>query len=45
MQDRAIQSRTQLRLDAELEEQKQKLVDFKLNKERERTEMRMTLYT
>ena len=39
MQDRAIQSRTQLRLNAELEEQRQKLRDFQLQKEGARTDL------
>ena len=39
MQDSAIQSRTQLRLNSELEEQRQKLRNFELEKERQRTDM------
>lgn len=39
MQNAAIQSRTQLRLESEIEEQKSKLADFKLTKEQERTKL------
>ncbi|KAK3107245.1 hypothetical protein FSP39_010168 [Pinctada imbricata] len=39
MQNAAIQSRTQIRLNAEIEEQKQKLVDFKLSREQERSKL------
>ena len=39
MQDNAVQSRTKLRLQAELQEQEQKLVDFKLKKEKDRIEL------
>lgn len=38
MQDKAIQARTQLRLGTELNQQKQKLQDFKLNKQQARIE-------
>jgi hypothetical protein len=36
MQNSAIESRTQLRLNVEIEEQKQKLADLKITKEQER---------
>lgn len=39
MQNAAIESRTQLRLESEIEEQKAKLADFKLSKEQERTKL------
>ena len=38
MQDNAIHSRTQLRLNAEFEEQQQRLMDLKLNSEQERAQ-------
>ncbi|XP_074652545.1 uncharacterized protein LOC141906945 [Tubulanus polymorphus] len=37
MQDRAVQSRTQLRLNAEIQEQELKVKDFKTNREQART--------
>ncbi len=40
MQDSAIQSRTEMRLNADLEQMKQKLTDFKLEKEQARTKLR-----
>ena len=40
MQDASIHSRTQMRLNAELEEQKQKLTEFQLQKEEDRTKLR-----
>ena len=39
MQNSAIESRTQLRLNTEIEEQKQKLADLKVTKEQERTKL------
>lgn len=39
MQNAAIESRTQLRLESEIEEQKAKLADFQLSKEQERTKL------
>ncbi|XP_064650600.1 uncharacterized protein LOC135502048 [Lineus longissimus] len=42
MQDSAIQSRTQMRLNAEIQDQQQKLTDFKLSKEQARTELRQS---
>ncbi|XP_061198076.1 uncharacterized protein LOC133206165 [Saccostrea echinata] len=39
MQNSAIESRTQLRLESEIEEQKSKLENFKLSKEQERTKL------
>ncbi|XP_048752374.2 uncharacterized protein LOC125663964 [Ostrea edulis] len=39
MQNASIESRTQLRLESEIEEQKSKLADFKLSKEQERTKL------
>ncbi|WAR13617.1 hypothetical protein MAR_027797, partial [Mya arenaria] len=39
MQNNAIESRTQLRLNTEIEEQKQVLADLKVKKEQERTKM------
>ena len=41
MQDKAIQARTELRLDTELAQQKQKLQDFKLSKQQARVEQSM----
>lgn len=37
MQNSAIESRTQLRLQREIEDQEQKLANFKLNKQQERS--------
>ena len=39
MQDRAIQSRTELRLNAEIQDQEQKLTDLKLRCEQQRTHL------
>lgn len=39
MQSSAIESRTQLRLNVEIEEQKQKLADLKITKEQERAKL------
>ena len=39
MQNSAIESRTQLRLNTEIEEQKQLLADLKMNKEQERAKL------
>ena len=39
MQSSAIESRTQLRLNTELQDMKQKLAEMKLNKEQERTKL------
>ena len=39
MQSSAIESRTQLRLNVEIEEQKQKLADLKISKEQERAKL------
>jgi hypothetical protein len=39
MQNASIESRTQLRLESEIEEQKSKLADFKLSKGQERTKL------
>ncbi|CAH1797641.1 unnamed protein product [Owenia fusiformis] len=43
MQDDAIQSRTQLRLNAELQEQEHRLRDFQLKKEQERTKQKQDM--
>lgn len=43
MQDKAIQARTQLRLGTELNQQKQKLQDFKLNKQQARIEQKQAM--
>ena len=40
MQDSAIASRAEMRLNAELEEQSQRIKDFKLQKEQARTKLR-----
>ena len=39
MQNSAIKSRTELRLNTEIEEQQQKITDYKLNMEHKRTEL------
>ena len=39
MQNSAIESRTQLRLNTEIEEQKQLLADLKMTKEQERAKL------
>lgn len=39
MQDNAVQARTKLRLQAELQEQEQKLADFKLKREKDRIDL------
>lgn len=43
MQNSAIESRTQLRLNTEIEEQRQKLADLKVTKEQERTKLRQEM--
>ncbi|KAL3886101.1 hypothetical protein ACJMK2_026122 [Sinanodonta woodiana] len=43
MQNSAIESRTQLRLNAEIEDQKQKLADFKFAKEQARTKLKQEM--
>lgn len=43
MQSSAIESRTQLRLNAEIEEMKQRLQDFKLSKEQARTKLKQDM--
>ena len=40
MQNNAIESRTQMRLNTEVQEQQQRLADFKLTKEQARLELR-----
>jgi hypothetical protein len=44
MQDRAIKSRTELRLNADFQELQQKLIDFKLEKEEARTKLSKLLH-
>lgn len=43
MQNSAIESRTQLRLNTEIEEQRQKLADLKVSKEQERTKLKQDM--
>lgn len=43
MQNSAIESRTQLRLNTEIEEQKQLLADLKMNKEQERVKLKQEM--
>ncbi|KAJ8316481.1 hypothetical protein KUTeg_006495 [Tegillarca granosa] len=43
MQNNAIESRTQLRLNAEIEEKRQQLTDFKLTKEQQRTKLKQDM--
>ncbi|XP_064617464.1 uncharacterized protein LOC135481727 [Liolophura sinensis] len=43
MQTEAIEARTRLRLDAEIEGQRQQLVDYKLEKEQARTKLRQSM--
>ena len=42
MQDKAIQARTELRLNTELQNQEQKLAEFKLEKEKQRIQLSMS---
>ncbi|KAK2170014.1 hypothetical protein LSH36_5g17031 [Paralvinella palmiformis] len=43
MQDNAVQARTKLRLQAELQEQEQKLADFKLKREKDRIDLKQNI--
>lgn len=45
MQNSAIESRTHLRLNTEIEEQRQKLADLKVSKEQERTKLKQDMET